>query len=101
MRKPSLQGAYSQLGSQILNRDHPVRRGHAEAHLRAEGEDAENSASGGGRRLLLQGEELGLGTNPQVGVGLREVNTDRGLQEGDSIANQRTASRSGWWEYKV
>lgn len=28
MRKPSLPGVYIQLGSQILNGDHPVRRGH-------------------------------------------------------------------------
>lgn len=74
MRKPSLPGVYSQLGSQILNGDHPVRRGHERGKkhtcvLRERMQKTRQVRESDVCEEVLQEEERGLSTDPRAGVG--------------------------------
>lgn len=74
MRKPSLPGVYSQLGSQILNGNHPVRRGHERGKkhicvLRERMRKTRQVRESDVCEEVLQEEERGLSTDPREGAG--------------------------------
>lgn len=56
---------------------------------------------------VSRGEELGLSTDSQVGAGQaseylsgRGNSTNYGLEVGESMAKQKTASSLVWWEHE-